>query len=501
VIKRKLPQPGVDRGEAAYILFDRATKRERLIELPAEHVILDWSLDGTWLLVGSHPAKHLPSHCRWHKYTLADGKLHPIAEGKAGYFNVMSVAAGGNAILGYARDDEWEDGFLRRADRWGVARIDVTTGEVTKCDKFDRPEGYAYGWAVAEPDGDRFAFWSGVDRDDIMSQDLRLSIHNADGKEVRVVQRFNGNAWHLLGWFPGKPAPRRKNAPVPKAGRAERLLIVTNGKVVLADADGKKPKELSTKAWKTPPRAARLSPDGGRIAYWFAHRTGGQQRVVIRDVGDDGEGTKAFDCSDGTVIWSADGNKLYGGGAADGGKRENWVYDLKTGKRTPLDMGDDCRIAAATADGTRLVLHRLHGKQAAAKVPVENSEIVTYDLATGAMTRVGPEAEVNWAPADVFPDSKRLLVYEYLPANFQHRHLSLDPATGTTERLAAVPPQRVCDNIRLSPDGKRVAYSLVGSVELSLHLNKYPVVVADADGQNPTTVYESNRPIDSLDWR
>jgi hypothetical protein len=303
-------------------------------------------------------------------------------------------------------------------------------------------------------------------------------------------------------------------APVPKAGNADgTLLVVTSDGVLrLLTPDGKEVKKLDPREGDGRPTFARLSPDGKRVAE--AHRPDDEKtitRLRLRTLDTDNvqELTEVPHLD--RLFWSPDGSTVYASGldveaGKDPNKKRhecwlNWAIDAKSGKAKPLDLGGEYRVAGLTADGKSFVTLRTFGQRLVGK-GVWGPELETHltDLATLKHAKlIGADVEVT--PLAAFPDGKRWLVQMETGPKPWLRVFA--PADGTLTQLAEWNDDDVLlrKTIRLSPDGKRLAY--VRHVFAPDDRKRAELVVADSDGKNAKPVFQVDPKlyIPVVDWR
>lgn len=309
----------------------------------------------------------------------------------------------------------------------------------------------------------------------------------------------------LLAWA-SAPA-----APVPKAESGGALLVGTSdGTLRILAPDGKEMRKLDPQDGDGRLALARLSPDGKRVV--VASRPDGKKltvAVAVRAVAT-GETKPLADLEHlDRLFWSADGATVYASGldltaANDPNKKrhECWVnraIDATTGKVTPLDLGGEYRVAGLTADGTSFVTLRTFGQRAVGN-GVWGPELESHltDRATLKHTKlVGADAALT--PLAPFPDGKRWLVQ--VEGGGKPWVRVYTPADKTLSELPDWTDGGVMSRtIRLSPDGKRLAFvRLAGPPDA----RRWELVVAGADGAGPKVLFETRPPltIPAVDWR
>lgn len=336
----------------------------------------------------------------------------------------------------------------------------------------------------------------------------------------------------------------RRNAPIPKVEAKEgRILFWLNDKPQLLKPDG-------TELESPPPMKdvymgvgwgnARLSPDGKRVAF---HRQGkaanmpvpknrpagvafSSNRNTLHVLDLDGDRTlKAVESVNlNDAFWMADGKTLLvrGNEITDdvvSEKLESWVYDVGTGKRTPLKVPEPFVVRGVGPDGKTAVLDEW-------KMSADTRHQRAHLWTLGGTDKPTPLLDLNHSfdnhRPQFSPDGKRLLckVSHYAKRtpqgngawtmdDFKYNNLLvLDLATkkqAVVKEYGETPEWRV-GGFAWSPDGKKIAYVETKRLPrppgaLSEKV-LFRVMVADADGKNEKEVYAATGSwLIGFDWK
>jgi predicted DNA-binding protein (UPF0251 family) len=266
----------------------------------------------------------------------------------------------------------------------------------------------------------------------------------------------------------------------------------------------------------------RLSPDGKRLA---AFRLGPIPQMNgpwtpfhlwVFDL-DAKEGPKEpllTDVRYPSVVWSADGTKLYGSQVDPEKAAEDikppplvsWVYDLGAKKKTPLALPTGHGIMDLSPDG-KVLLTVVHD-------PFDPPSTRTYLVPLDTL-KPRPLTETAFKGMRFSPDGKSVLGNRSDKAGGKPVlvPLAVVSVADGTERQLPVPDGAVwVYHACWAPDGKRVAYHWYEEVSppaAQLPVKGNPpkrfasrVSVADADGRNPKTIVRrEDQEVTGLDWK
>jgi hypothetical protein len=325
---------------------------------------------------------------------------------------------------------------------------------------------------------------------------------------------------------PSTAAARR--APVPRLVPREGIILVTSHPLVepsvLLKPDGQVVREFKPPPGTWPVRGS-LSPDGTRVAL-LAYRMGNDGSLRAGARPDLYVLTLGFGESPGkplveglltlAVIWSPDGTLLYWSQtdpkaaelpAADDQPNpfQNWMVELKTGKKSPLNLPAGHRLADISLDGKTLLT--------TARSPRGESTARTYLVPRNTLK---PELVTDkpFSGMRISPDGTRVV-----GGRFRHQgdgtaqtELVIVDLTDRSETPVKPPDQsKGAITARWSPDGKKILYHW--REDLSRHPRPAGVPpvdwvadrlsVADPDGSNPKVILrrDHREPINSVDWR
>lgn len=314
-------------------------------------------------------------------------------------------------------------------------------------------------------------------------------------------------------------AEEPKGAPKALPKGPNKLLFWNDGKLVLADPDGKNAKDFSTKAeLRYHPSGGKLSPDGTLLALTVPgpidKADGREQRAKltlhVRKLDEKGEGTDlGVECE--SFVWSPDGTELACSHIASDGPGEkpdmrSFVVNAKTKAVTALKLPAGHVITDWACDG-KLLTMTLTGEnwtaaKATAKLHLMNRDGTEHKVLT---------PETNALFGRTSPDSTRVLclrvtVPKETPEELKARQAQGRPLLPKHE-LAVVevatgkfaPVQEVPLNAELthgfcwSPDGKKIAYTWREKHEgktddLLNRETESHLIVCDPDGKNAKTV-------------
>jgi RNA polymerase sigma factor (sigma-70 family) len=194
---------GVIPSAYKYFVVDLASKKETLLDLPADFHVIRWSPDGKWLLGYQWG---LPPIVQ--RYTFADGKLHTIVKTRFDFY--LDLSPDGKTLIAYGLTREGVVGGP--LPPCAVNLFDVETGTRTVGDKWVRkPEDFLVisRWSL---DGKRVAH-AVREKNEKGEEAVRIIVCDPDGdNEVKLLsapRQFMGN----IHWL---PSPRKVAAPSPK---------------------------------------------------------------------------------------------------------------------------------------------------------------------------------------------------------------------------------------------------------------------------------------------
>jgi RNA polymerase sigma factor (sigma-70 family) len=340
-----------------------------------------------------------------------------------------------------------------------------------------------------------------------------------------------------------QPANPAADAPTPNPTPREGEIVVwRQGHAMLLKPDGTKVHEWNGDDVPAP-GGARISPDGRTIAILRAYETrtlnrgvnaGGAvlpgafsrhlfritlypaaERLVGTDVSLPGDSVE-------TVLWSADGSKLYAATHADDENYshdkslKHYVYDLATRRHSELRLPDGHHLKDVSPDGKRFLT--------VARWAKPGQGHCTFLVPAG-----GDPVAITGTNESIYdgrfsPDGKRLLLAGFrwpaaaaaqpadptVPPPVQPQAafewwlmtVSVDDSEKRTE--LSLKEREYVNQCRWSPDGKRVVTSRQVLPELNQPPPQKEVVVTDADGRNPMTLTTATgkylEPV-FVDWR
>jgi RNA polymerase sigma factor (sigma-70 family) len=359
--------------------------------------------------------------------------------------------------------------------------------------------------------------------------------------------------------FPPKPEAKAAESQPAAPAKTEakglgRLMVVKsetgkNGerKLVFLSPEGK---ELADDSATHPEKFTSLhsptvSPDGKRVAF-IAHHIAGSgpgpvdpntfdRHIFIRNLTDKDETSKIEICAQ-NITWTRDGKLLVTevGSSKQLREREftNWLVDVEKKQKTRLEVPAHTQLFGMTPNGKSYLAVTYQPKDKAQQLSMidcESKKVTQLtDIHWGPLPTV-PMLEIAGACPKLSPDGNRILFQDYVKAEIGagDRHSTrlyvYDLTTGKRSRLDEVPVNGQIMGYSWSPDSKRVAYvwkrleadapltakidakgqiDPKGLVETETH-----VIVAQADGTKPTTIFTAkektsfDRPISDLDWR
>ncbi|WP_406416469.1 amidohydrolase family protein [Streptomyces sp. NBC_00873] len=199
-----------------------------------------------------------------------------------------------------------------------------------------------------------------------------------------------------------------------------------------------------------------LSPDGNRVAFaalgdiWVMHRGAAPEAVVS-----DGHYNTA-------PAWSPDGRTL--AYVSDrSGAVELWLYELGSGERRQLTGLGDADAPAWSPDGRSVAF------------VADGSTLTTVDVATGDVRKVAGPLNAPGRPS-FSADGKQIASAVLVPVTPRFREgrnqiLSVDLDTGAARYSEPVPGASLANRVDSgpvhSPDGKKIAYVVGGTLRVS----------------------------------
>src|SRR5262249_22444643 len=139
---------GVIASAYKYVAVDLASKKETPLNVPGDFLLARCSPDGKWLL-----GYQYTNFQHWQRYTLADGKLHSIANGP--FHAYMDLSPDGKTLIGYGQTRKGVIGGPQPPR--GVNRFDVETGAMTTGDRWAGTSEDLLAISRWSPDGKRIA--------------------------------------------------------------------------------------------------------------------------------------------------------------------------------------------------------------------------------------------------------------------------------------------------------------------------------------------------------
>jgi RNA polymerase sigma factor (sigma-70 family) len=303
----------------------------------------------------------------------------------------------------------------------------------------------------------------------------------ATGFALAAAALLGAGAAYSAGLFAAPPAdpppPPKAAVPQPEANLPpagpNRILFLRDGHLVLVDPDGKNETTVARERGAPRAVAARLSPDGKRVAVQVESPAAAdpapdappRYRVYVRDVGGKGPGTPLGGHVDG-FAWSPDGagvayTTLHPGNDAAKRHAAHGLEDLAKKTDGPLLLSPDHMICDWSRDGKFF----LTGGGATDRV-WPSLWLTSRD---GDELRRLTHPAVACTGGRLSPDGKRLLYGGFVPQNvpaakdapgevgkFELR--VLDVASRKSAAVANVPDGGEPTGLCWSPDGKRVAY-------------------------------------------
>jgi RNA polymerase sigma factor (sigma-70 family) len=335
----------------------------------------------------------------------------------------------------------------------------------------------------------------------------------------------------VIGLWPAAPrplAPTAAAAPTPAKKAGEGLIWLRyfeSGKLVAVDQTGKVRRTIEAKDGHT---LLGLSPAENKL--WFAGQGGklanpteflrGQYRdditLHVREINERTEGTDLGIPVTSLSGLSRDGTTagivkmLLPGTTNQAWEFENSLVDVATKKKTKLDLPDTHQFFGNSPDGTWVMTleyvfpvepgkprFRLH------QTPVAGGKL---RLLTGTIS--------TSSGCSISPDGRQLLVFGEDYAGLKDGKPTaiiaafvIDVATAKAVRIAGVDTQLWSQGI-WSSDGKRIVYAWRpcragtkdGNGQITSGVAPTRIVVCDADGKNPVTIFEAEEQVGPAAW-
>jgi Tol biopolymer transport system component len=264
----------------------------------------------------------------------------------------------------------------------------------------------------------------------------------------------------------------------------------------------------------------RLSPDGKKIAFLVVSQILDEApgkvlltgfRLHVRDVDGKGLGTELGSAK--VFAWSPDGTEIVASDftATEGlpDKIEpaatHFVADVRTGKKTALNLPNDHIISDWSRDGKHLVTTRLRGTKDApsARVYLMNRDGTEHKAVTDdkGLAMAGK----------LSPDGRRVLYMKIeLPKDkaLTRTLVVADLAAGTATPVGGIPQDADVQDYCWSPDGKRIAYTWRRTINAGTtqEETEAAVVICAPDGTKDKEVLTDKHPTNTgtlmhVDWR
>lgn len=337
------------------------------------------------------------------------------------------------------------------------------------------------------------------------------------------------------------PEPAERYAPVPKAEKEGKILFWLDEKPLLLKPDGTElpsPDPIEIVGLGIDWGNAQLSPDGKRVGVLkqgsplnvappkavppgtvFSDR---RTTLHVLDLEGKKEAKSLDAIAAGDFRWLGDGSKLYvygseiGDGDVPSDKAGPMVYDLATGKRTPLKLPDQFHVMAFGPDGKTAILEEVKSSDT-----VWHRQIHLW--AVGSKDKPTPLLDLNDSVSypRFSPDGNRLLchtshathtpqgngVWNVSDTKFSHV-VVIDLATkkqAVVRDLSKEAEWRLA-GLAWSPDGQKIAYLETKNVprppRARRDSNPFRVTVADPDGKDGKEIYKAEGSwLVGFDWR
>ncbi len=510
-----------------HTVIDLATKKETAIEMADHMQIVDESLDGEeWIVLqyngGDDPKR--PGN-RYLRVPKNGGKPVPICD--THQFPFFMPSPDGRSYIGIGISLPPGDDLKR----FNLYHFNPATGKATELEQFADTEQRNVRWS---PDGKRYAVKKLGDAD-VFAADI-------DGKNRKKLFAVPdaGPETYFIGWFPAAPkaaAPPKKNAPVPTEKPPEGVILVSklctdppNEILEVLDTSGKSLGHLPVGNLDNV-RAARVSPDGKRLAFSLLNEKGKRHQfystedlfVVDLPLTEPPKEPAFGDLLDPSFAWAPDGKTLVVSSipgdtdvslrAVTGTvmPRKTVRYDAATKKEKAIELPKGHAVQDMTPDGKTLLT----------QVKVWNRGGFGYSsflvpLDTLMAKRIGDEDD-GFAIARFSPVGNRIVGTRVERTKSNETGLFL--ADATTGKVDSHPLSKELTtglfdaSVTWAPDGRRLAvlWSVPAPGAPGLPggapgppgaASRRQITVLDSDGKNAKTIREF-APTESprhIDW-
>lgn len=312
---------------------------------------------------------------------------------------------------------------------------------------------------------------------------------------------------------PANPPPRQ----LPRQGR---LMVFRNGGLATMNPDGKDQRWLLEKDDKVllhPFTNGSLSPDGKRLALLVidpdslkVENAGNVAQkaiahVHVRNTNDKGAG-KNLELTGLICLWSGNSDKLMVIDINDEPRAfeaKAWIVDVKTAKKTTLDLPKNHLVTDWSRDGQWLLANVVEdAKSRLVMLKIDGS--ARYDVTMPGGPAVGK----------LSPRGDKVLYLADQPGKKTEKELLVQslPKKNDAEPIRISPLNHEVLGFTWSPDGSRIAYSCTlhqdpdRKADSDESVESF-VIIVNADGTNMVTVQsEKNRAganvsLGSLEWR
>jgi RNA polymerase sigma factor (sigma-70 family) len=347
----------------------------------------------------------------------------------------------------------------------------------------------------------------------LVAAGLALTIAAAAGQHLLTPPSVAAPAVAARGAGAPAQAPRPAQRPV-----RGKLLFYRQGHLTLIGPDGKDEQRVSKDRGKFMPGAARLSPDGKRVAFLVQVREDPppkgdpRRKVYVRGLGEPEPGTDLGEAQ--ALSWSPDGKQLVvtdmiRGDEPKDTKYVSWVVDVKTGERTAVNLPDNHIVTDWSRDGKYFLTTAVSEKTV-------TLHLVSRD---GSRDRVLKAAGTEAESGRLSPDGAKVL-YTATDPEREGQKLDgrvvdrdglfvLDLRRGKVTRVQGQPLNGSAMGYCWSPDGKRIAHAwrMDQGPQVPGQMTESHLIVSDADGGNSVTIVSERGEFTGLitlaepDWR